>query len=121
MSDTVTSGIRPMAHDMSRYQRLIFVEGGSVTGKFKVSPPLHEGGHGEVEANGVVLWDEDSDSGLILHSNDMMCFVDDGVAELAYCNSNKEAAILAAWPHIKLAVEAAAAAFPAPVPKWGQQ
>lgn len=107
------------AFDMSRYQRLIGVSDGPVTGTFKVSPPLHSG-HGTVESHDVVIWDEDR-GGLVLHSNDMTCFIVDGVARLVFYNLDKEADILAAWPDIKLAVEAAAAVFPVPAPREGER
>lgn len=118
MIDTVTP-TGPRAYDMSRYQRLIGVSDGPVTGTFKVSPPIRDG-HTTVESHDVVLWDEYHNGGLVLHSDDMTCFVDDGVASLAYYNTDKEADILAAWPDIKLAVEAAAAVFPVPVPREGE-
>lgn len=105
------------AYDMSQYMRLIQVEGGRVTGLFKVSPPQPDSRFQQtwVQVFDITVWDaEQHQSGRVLYSADLTCSVSDGVAELSFCSSSKEADIRAAWEHIKVAVEAAAAVFPIP-------
>jgi hypothetical protein len=105
------------AFDLTRFQRLVAVEGGLVTGTFAVMPATRAERESWVKAYDVVLWsDDEHSSGLVLYSNDLTCAVRDGAAELSIFDTRKEAAIRDAWPHLKVAVEGALAAFPAPEP-----
>lgn len=71
------------AYDMSKYQRLVGVDGRLISGTFAVSMPLGEDRAAWVKTHDVVIWDEGHHSGRCLYSNDLTGSVKDGVASLS--------------------------------------
>lgn len=72
------------AYDMSRYQRLIAVENGRVTGTFKASWSLrHRPEEVLIHPVDVTVWDEHRHSGRVLHSgDDLTAWVRSGEVEI---------------------------------------
>lgn len=72
-------------YDLSRYQRLVGVEGGLVTGTFAVLLPV--GGRDRtvwVRTHDVTVWhDPEHRSGRVLYSGDLTGSVQGGVAEIS--------------------------------------
>lgn len=108
------------AYPLSRYQRLVGISGGLVTGTFKVLR-ARVGDRAWVETVDVTVSDdEDHRSGIVLYSGDLTASVENGVADLRdymIHPDTKRAAVLAAEDAMRAALVGAAAQFPETLPE----
>lgn len=104
----------PHAYDMTRFQRIIGVDGGRVTGLFHVLS-THVGDY-HVQPIDVTVWDSDDGdhtSGRVLYSGDLTAFVKDGVVDIPphLVSSAKHDDVLGAMGAMESAVLAVTKAF----------
>jgi hypothetical protein len=106
------------AYDMSRYQRIIAVDSGRITGKFEVTARDRES-EAWATAIEVTVWDENRYSGRMLYSNDLTGSVKDGVAKLSkhMVGSNKLADVEEVWDEMLAALVAVVAEYWATAPE----
>ena len=98
-------------YDMSRFQRIIAVEGGRVTGLFHVLSTKRGDYH--VKPIDVTIWDDDRISGRVLYSGDLTAFVEGGEVDIPphMIRREKHADVLEAMGAMESAVRAAVLAF----------
>jgi len=101
------------AYDLSRYQRLIGVEGGRVTGKFEVVGGLRKREELWITTVDVVVWhDDEHHSGIVFYSNDFTTSVKDGeVGKPVARGENKQAVVESHWDDFVAALLAVADEF----------
>jgi hypothetical protein len=100
------------AFDMSRYQRVIAVDAGRITGSFHVSGHSRERASW-VTAHDVTVWDEGHNGGRLYYSNDLTGSVEHGVATLSkhMVSSDRLAEVEEVWDDMLAVLVAVVAEF----------
>lgn len=110
------------AYDMTRYQRIIGVSDGRITGSFHVNG-TDDRREVWITAHDVVIYDEGHHYGRVFYSNDLTGSVKDGVAKLSkhMVASNKLAEVEDVWDDMLAVLVAVAEAFWASAPEEANQ